>query len=690
MAIRPFLRLLRLESLETRQLMAIDLAGILKPGPLDNYTVDGTGNNPTQLQWGSTDEQLIRLASPQYSDGIASPGGTTRPSAREISNSIADQGVNGTTNQGRMSALVYAWGQFIDHDLGLTPTGKSEPMPIAIPSGDPYFDPNSAGTKTMAFLRSEAAPGTGSSISNPRQQVNSLTAWLDGSMIYGTDKGTANALRTNVDGKMKLASDGMLPQNNAQNFPSGSVPMMNGSPTLSSDKMFAAGEVRANENIELSSLQTLFVREHNRWASILKTKNPALKDEEIYVRARAIVIGELQSITFNEWLPTVLGPKAVGPYRGYDSKTNPQLSNEFATAGFRFGHSLLSDEIGFLDSDGNPIAEDVQLSDALFNPVLLQKFGIEPVLKYLSSDSASELDSKVVDSVRNFLFGPPGAGGLDLVSLNIQRGRDHGLASYNSVRVSLGLPAITSFASITRDTTLQSKLASMYGTVDNIDLWVAILAEDHVPNGNIGPTGTRMIASQFERTRNGDRFWYQNTFSGSLLSEIQRTKLSDVIARNTTLKNVQPNVFVFDTKIEGAVIARNQPADPRAKSPGMAAPNPTSGQPIAGWTIALLDRNGLEVALTKTDATGRFRFDTQSGLKTGVYSVQIVKDPLGSPVDSREPKQTFAITKGDQNVLGVRLVLPLAKGNPAPQINGGPIPKGPTQATDAVFAKMGR
>jgi len=138
--------------------MAIDLAGILKPGPLDNYSVDGTGNNPTQLQWGSTDEQLIRLASPQYSDGIASPGGTSRPSAREISNSIADQGVNGTTNQGRMSALVYAWGQFIDHDLGLTPTGKSEPMPIAIPSGDPYFDPSGAGTKTMAFLRSEAAP----------------------------------------------------------------------------------------------------------------------------------------------------------------------------------------------------------------------------------------------------------------------------------------------------------------------------------------------------------------------------------------------------------------------------------------------------------------------------------------------------------------------------------------------------
>lgn len=689
MAKRFSFRKLQLESLELRQLMASDLPGVLKPGSFETYSVDGTGNNLAQIEWGSTDEQLLRLASPQYSDGISSQGGTNRPSAREISNMVSDQGSSGMVNQGRMSAFAYAWGQFIDHDLGLTPTGNSEKLSIAIPKGDPYFDPTGTGTKTMSLDRSTVAAGTGTSTSNPRQQLNALTAWLDGSMIYGSDAATAKSLRTMVDGKMKLAGDGMLPLNNSQNFPSGTVPMFNGSPTLTSDQMFAAGEVRANENIELSSLQTLFVREHNRWATILKTKSPSLTDEELYVRARAIVIGELQSITFNEWLPSILGPNAIGPYRGYNPGTNPQLSNEFATAAFRFGHSLLSDEIGFLDSNGNAMAEDVALSDALFNPVLLQKFGLEPILKYLASDSASELDTKAVNSVRNFLFGPPGAGGLDLVSLNIQRGRDHGLASYNAVRTSLGLPKVNGFAEITSDVAMQSKLKTLYGTVDNMDLWVAILAEDHVPGGNLGSTGTRIIASQFERIRNGDRFWYQRSFSGAMLNEIQRTRLSEVIARNTSLKNVQPNVFFFNPRIEGMVIAELPRSNPSgAVRGGPIRPTPVA-VPLAGWTVSLISQDGVEVASTRTDSRGQFRLDPVSGLKTGTFKIQVTKDPVGNGI-VRGDSQLIGIQRGDQVVSGVRLSLPLPRGMQSPLAATAAVLRKSTSATDSVFSELGR
>ena len=689
MAKRFSFRKLQLESLELRQLMASDLPGVLKPGSFETYSVNGTGNNLAQIEWGSTDEQLLRLASPQYSDGISSPGGTNRPSAREISNMVSEQGSSGMVNQGRMSAFAYAWGQFIDHDLGLTPTGNSEKLSIAIPKGDPYFDPTGTGTKTMSLDRSTVAAGTGTSTSNPRQQLNALTAWLDGSMIYGSDAATAKSLRTMVDGKMKLAGDGMLPLNNSQNFPSGTVPMFNGSPTLTSDQMFAAGEVRANENIELSSLQTLFVREHNRWATILKTKSPSLTDEELYVRARAIVIGELQSITFNEWLPSILGPNAIGPYRGYNPGTNPQLSNEFATAAFRFGHSLLSDEIGFLDSNGNAMAEDVALSDALFNPVLLQKFGLEPILKYLASDSASELDTKAVNSVRNFLFGPPGAGGLDLVSLNIQRGRDHGLASYNAVRTSLGLPKVNGFAEITSDVAMQSKLKTLYGTVDNMDLWVAILAEDHVPGGNLGSTGTKIIASQFERIRNGDRFWYQRSFSGAMLNEIQRTRLSEVIARNTSLKNVQPNVFVFNPRIEGMVIAELPRSNPSGAVRGGPIRPTSVAAPLAGWTVSLIGQDGIEVASTRTDSRGQFRLDPVSGLKTGTFKIQVTKDPVGNGI-VRGDSQLIGIQRGDQVVSGVRLSLPLPRGMQSPLAATAAVLRKSTSATDSVFSELGR
>lgn len=651
-------RTLRLEPLETRQLTAVDLAGLTSLGSFATYSIDGLGNNLQQGQWGSINQQLSRLANAQYSDGISTPNGTNRPSPRVISNTLATQTEVATTNRGKLSSFAYAWGQFIDHDLGLTPTGTTESFSIAIPKGDTYFDPLGTGTKTMAFTRSTAASSTGTSTTNPRQQLNSLTAWLDGSVIYGTDSTTAMALRTGVGGKLKIASDGMLPLNNAANFPNGTVPMINGNPALKSEQMYAAGEIRANENIELTSLQTIFVREHNRWAATISGRNPKLTDQDIYIRARAIVIGEIQAITYNEWLPALLGPNAIRQYQGYNAKINPQLSNEFATAAFRFGHSLLGEDVGFLDSAGKPIAAEVPLSQALFNPVLLQKYGLEPVLKYLSSDPASELDTQVADAVRNFLFGPPGSGGLDLVSLNIQRGRDHGLASYNSVRVAIGLPRIQDFTDITRDSSLQGRLRDLYGTVDNIDLWVAILAEDHVPGGNMGITGTRILANQFERIRDGDRFWYQNVFSGTLLRDIQTTRLSDIIMRNSNLKNIQSNVFIFNPSIEGvAFLDRNQ--DGRRSPQELAA---------AAWTVSLVDSSGKEIASTITDREGRFRFDAEKGLLTGTYSIRLSKDPRGKVITGG-PVLSAAITRGDSVVRELNLAVPPSLNTPATALN---------------------
>jgi hypothetical protein len=336
-------------------------------------------------------------------------------------------------------------------------------------------------------------------------------------MIYGSDATTAAALRTMQGGKLKLDANGMLPLNNATNFPNGTVSLVNDAHRVPDDELFAAGDVRANENIELTGLHTLFAREHNRQASRLASMNPSLSDQELYTRARAIVVGELQSITYNEWLPAVLGNSGLPIYQGYNPRVNPQLSNEFSTAAFRFGHSLLGDDIEFLDNNGIPIANQIPLSEAFFNPKALDGVTIESMFKYLASDPASEFDLKVVGSVRNLLFGAPGQGGFDLASLNIQRGRDHGLADYNDTRAAIDLPRARSFADITRNRDVQAKLQQVYGSVDKIDLWVGVLAEDHVPGASVGPTAGRINSEQFRRMRDGDRFWYQNTFTGSLL-----------------------------------------------------------------------------------------------------------------------------------------------------------------------------
>src|SRR5207253_5138193 len=131
--------------------------------------------------------------------------------------------------------------------------------------------------------------------------------------------------------------------------------------------------------------------------------------------------------------------------------------------------------------------------NAFFNPVQLEQTGIDPILKYLSSDNAQEVDNKIVPELQNFLFGPPGAGGFDLASLNIQRGRDHGLADYNTTRLAYVLAPVNSFAQISSDPEVQAKLEQLYGDVSNIDLWVGGLAEDHVAGASIGPLFQRII-----------------------------------------------------------------------------------------------------------------------------------------------------------------------------------------------------
>src|SRR5439155_7308751 len=172
-----------------------------------------------------------------------------------------------------------------------------------------------------------------------------------------SDPATATALRTMTGGLMKTSDGNMLPLNNAATLPGGTFKMANDSHLVPSDQLFAAGDVRANENIELTSLQTLFIREHNYWAAKIAAANPALTDEQIYQQARSIVIGEIESITFNQWLPAILGNSAIKAYRGYDATVNPGIANEFSTAAFRFGHSLLGDTVDFIDNDGNDVQE---------------------------------------------------------------------------------------------------------------------------------------------------------------------------------------------------------------------------------------------------------------------------------------------------------------------------------------------
>ena len=507
------------------------------------YSYDGTGNNVANPTWGAAGTALIRIAPTEYADGVAAPAGANRPSPRVLSNALSAQSDDEINNR-NLTDFVYVWGQFLDHDITLSPSG-TESLPITIPTGDASFDPAGTGTKTMSFKRTIVASGTGTSTANPREQVNTVTAYIDGSQVYGSDEGRAKALRTMSGGQLKTSAGNLMP------FNTGGLSNANDSHMLPDTKLFLAGDVRANENPDLASLQTVFMREHNRVAAEQQSAHPTWTDEQLYQAARQMVIAELQAITVNEFLPALLGNNSLRRYSGYKSSVNATISNEFSTTAYRFGHSLLDGELGRLNNDGTQAAPPISLARAFFNTSVFDAAlpnhagDIDPFLKAAASGNAQEVDIRLVDEVRNFLFGAPGQGGLDLASLNIQRGRDHGLADYNQTRVSVGLPRVTSFAQITSDTTVQEQLKQAYGSVDEIDLWVGALAEDHQPGSSVGPLTQRMLVEQFTRLRDGDRLWFQNIFGGQQLDKLEGTRLSEVIKRNTSLTSLQPNVFFF-------------------------------------------------------------------------------------------------------------------------------------------------
>ncbi len=494
--------------------------------PLAFRTIDGTGNNLLNPDWGSSDSPLLRLTSVAYADGESSPAGADRASARAVSNALAAQSAD-ERSASPVSDFVWQWGQFVDHDIDLTDLATpTEHFDIAVPLDDLWFLPGS----TIGLQRSIWTLVGSSPV---RQQMNNITAFIDASNVYGSDDVRAAALRL-PDGRLKTSAGDLLPFNvdGLPNAPS------------SDSSFFLAGDVRANEQNGLTAMHTLFVREHNRLVDELAALG--LPAEFHYDVARALVGAEMQQITYEEFLPRVLGANAFPPYAGWQSDTNPSIANAFSTGCYRFGHTMLSSTLLRLQPDMEPIAAGhIALQDAFFDPQEIVAHGIAPLLRGLAMQRPQAIDNHVVDDVRNFLFGPPGSGGFDLASLNIQRGRDHGLASYNQTRIDFGLAPAATFADVSPDADVQARLASVYTSPDDIDLWVGMLAEEHVPGALVGELAHTVLTDQFTRLRDGDRFWYETSLPPNFLALIESRTLAEIIRDNTSVGSELPDhVFI--------------------------------------------------------------------------------------------------------------------------------------------------
>lgn len=520
-------------------LIGVGMGASAEPGgPVAAYrAIDGTGNNQLDPLRGAAQVPLLRLSTVGYADGVATPAGADRPSARAVSNVVCSQSAS-LPNLVEATDYLWQWGQFLDHDVTAVETAMPlEPFDIEVPLGDPWFDPGSAGGQTILVNRTLWDAATGTSPANPRQQVNFITAYVDASNVYGSDGVRAAALRTNDGtGRLRTSHDDLLPFNTMR-LPNAGGP----SPAL-----FVAGDVRANEQSGLTAMHTLFMREHNRLATELRLANPTWTGDRLYEESRARVGALMQVITYREFLPLLLGDNALPPYAGYQESVDAGIANAFATAAYRIGHTLLPGQLMRLEADGSvsPFGH-LPLRDAFFDPGrITNEGGIEPLLRGLAAQPAETVDARLMDDVRNFLFGAPTQGGFDLASLNIQRGREHGLPSYNQLRIDFGLPPALDFNEVSSDPEIAARLATAYTDVDQVDAWVGAIAEDHAPGSMVGDLIHTILVDQFTRLREGDRFWYELMFFGDELAALEATTLADVIRRNTPIgSEIQDDVF---------------------------------------------------------------------------------------------------------------------------------------------------
>ncbi|VDP10005.1 unnamed protein product [Soboliphyme baturini] len=372
-------------------------------------TYDGTCNNLQDTTRGASLTALKRLLPPAYENGFDMPigwnkdflyHGFKKPNPRVVSMSVVAS--ERITDDSQYSHMLMQWGQFIDHDLSFTVqspsvsqyqggvncartcTNRPPCFNIDIPRNDPRIHDGIC----IEFQRSSAICGSGTSsvIYNhiqQRQQVNQITAYIDASSVYGSHEADALDLRDlfSDHGLMKFditshKQKPYLPFN--RRFP---MDCHRNTTLRHSVRCMMGGDYRANEQVGLLTMHTLFLREHNRIASELLKINPHWNGERLYQETRKIIGAEFQHITYAHWLPKILGMRLLGDYNGYDPNADSGVYNEFATAAFRFGHSLIQPFITRLNASFMPHENGpLPLREAFFAPErMLEEGGLDPL-----------------------------------------------------------------------------------------------------------------------------------------------------------------------------------------------------------------------------------------------------------------------------------------------------------------------
>lgn len=545
-------------------------------------TIDGSCNNLNFPWWGQTGTPYKRLLKPKYGSQDGAPrslgkDGYPLENPRTIALKVhypRDIFID-------ISNYVTIFGQFIFHDLShfgsvmgddgevlKCKCGSQNPDCINIPI--PKIDYYNQDKKCLVQVRSRPSYPEFNCYLPYREQINDLNSWMDLSTVYGNTEEAARDLRSGELGKLRTSSFKGI---DGEFLPTGCPAY-----TLTKKFCFNAGDNRVNQYPLLTSMHTIWMREHNRVADALWKINPEWDDEFLYQLARTITIAEYQHISYNQYLPILLGDQITdifglksygeGFFMGYDPEIFPNVANEFSTGASRFGHALTTPYESQYDSYNN-LVKNNSLDNLMFNPrLLMYPDSLEGFLRGCQKDSANWFSPHLTDYLSNRVkhdMGPHNPkDGFSLSAWNVNRGRDHGVRSYNDYRPLAGLKKARNWNELTYiPKKAIERMKQVYASVDDIDLWTGLVSEYPLPDGVLGPTSAYILARGFRDWKYGDRWWFENGHDEKIrlsldqIREIKKTSLARIICDNSNVDKIAPNVFLLEGKYNYEVNCRD-------------------------------------------------------------------------------------------------------------------------------------
>ncbi|KAF4952934.1 hypothetical protein FGADI_6367 [Fusarium gaditjirri] len=486
------------------------------------------------LKKGESGEGSVGSARPRdyqqyvYADSVSKP--REGPNPRAVSNAFFKRKKKIYYDH---TPLLLGLIEFIMHDVTYSQDSINEFIEVPMPEDEEIFPLNT----TLKVPRTQSMPGTGTSRSNPRENMNMATAWLDISSLYGSNSDVAHRLRSKIDGKLltqEIQPPGTKETASYLPFNTLGVPI-NTRPGVKPEELFAGGDPRTNEDWLLLGIHTLLLREHNRLCDILKKQKPGWDDEQLYQTVRlvmsakhALIANAYQMAYWTEEMPwprddgfplyrqmfgenaLEINPANTYPWPLVTKNGKPMTVSAEMAVIYRF-HEFIIPSFPIKDQNNKTLWEQ-NLFDTSFNSTGFLDVGLERILAGALSSHIPNFKSGVDESFRSagFYRGRP----FDIVVSSIVHEREQGLPTfnqyfrqYNAQDPEVVVPIRDTWEKFSTDPQVIQDLKKLYTHPDDVDLVVGCqLDEEWFPGTTVPKSALIISLFSLFGMGNSDRF----------------------------------------------------------------------------------------------------------------------------------------------------------------------------------------